>query len=56
MELIILVILIIVLMGGFAGRWGGPGYGYGTMGLPNILIILLIVVVVVWLLRGHGMF
>lgn len=44
---IILIILVIVLAGGFTGFGGGPFYGsghYGGIGLGTILIIVLILV------------
>lgn len=42
---ILTVILIIFLVGGFSGRFGGYGYGYGNGGVGLIGAILLIVVV-----------
>jgi hypothetical protein len=44
---LILIILVIVLLGGFSGIGGGPFYGtgyYGGGGLGTILIIVLILV------------
>lgn len=44
---IILVILVILLLGGFSGVGGGPFYGtghYGGIGLGTIVVILLILV------------
>lgn len=44
---IILIILVIVLLGGFSGLGGGPFYGtgyYGGGGLGLILVIVLILV------------
>jgi len=43
--LILLIILIIFLLGGFSGRFGGYGYGYGHggVGVIGILVIILIV-------------
>jgi hypothetical protein len=46
--LILVVILIIALLGGFSGRFRGYGYGYGHGGIGIILII-----VVVLLLSGR---
>jgi hypothetical protein len=43
--LILLIILIVFLLGGFSGRFGGYGYGYGHGGVSVIGIILIIVVV-----------
>jgi Protein of unknown function (DUF3309) len=44
---ILLVILVIVLLGGFSGFGGGPFYGtgyYGGGGLGLILVIVLVLV------------
>ena len=43
--LILLIILAILLFGGFSGRFGGYGYGYGHGGVSVIGVILIIVVV-----------
>ena len=32
LGLILAIILVIFLLGGFSGRFGGPGYGYGHRG------------------------
>jgi hypothetical protein len=48
---ILLIILVILLLGGFSGLGGGPFYGtgyYGGGGLGLVLVIVLILV-----LRGH---
>ncbi|MEI8154091.1 MAG: DUF3309 family protein [Hyphomicrobiales bacterium] len=45
---ILLILLIVFLLGGFSGRFGGYGYGYGHGGI-GILGVLLIVVVVLML-------
>jgi len=42
---ILAIILIIFLLGGFSGRFGGYGYGYGHGGIGVIGVILVIVVV-----------
>src|ERR1043165_2104871 len=45
--LIILIILIIALLGGFSGMGGGPFYGtgyYGGGGLGLVLVVVLILV------------
>ena len=39
------IILVIFLLGGFSGRFGGYGYGYGNGGIGVIGVILIIVVV-----------
>ena len=44
---ILLVVLVVVLVGGFSGLGGGPFYGtgyYGGGGLGLVLIIVLILV------------
>lgn len=48
---ILAVILIIALLGGFSGRFGGYGYGYGHGGVGTIGVILIIVIVLVLLGR-----
>jgi hypothetical protein len=42
---ILIIILIIFLLGGFSGRFGGYGYGYGHsgMGLGGVILIVLII-------------
>lgn len=42
---ILAIILIIFLLGGFSGRFGGYGYGYGHGGVGVIGVILIIVIV-----------
>ena len=42
---ILVIVLIIFLLGGFSGRFGGYGYGYGHGGVGIIGIILIVVVV-----------
>jgi hypothetical protein len=48
---ILIIILIIFLLGGFSGRFGGYGYGYGHGGIGVIGIILIILIVL--LLTGR---
>ena len=48
---ILVIILIIFLLGGFSGSFGGRGYGYGNRGIGLIGIILIILVVL--LLTGR---
>jgi hypothetical protein len=48
---ILLIILIIFLLGGFSGRFGGYGYGYGHRGVGLIGVIVIILLVL--LLLGH---
>lgn len=42
---ILIIVLIIFLLGGFSGRFGGYGYGYGHGGVGALGLILLIIVV-----------
>jgi len=44
---ILLIILVIFLLGGFSGRFGGYGYGFGHggIGVIGILVIVLLVLV-----------
>jgi hypothetical protein len=44
---ILIIILIIFLLGGFSGRFGGYGYGFGHggIGVIGVLIIILLVLV-----------
>jgi hypothetical protein len=44
---ILVIILIIFLLGGFSGRFGGYGYGMGHsgMGLGGVILIVLIILV-----------
>ena len=48
---LLLIILVIALLGGFSGRFGGYGYGYGHGGIGIVGTILIIVVVLVVLGR-----
>jgi len=41
---ILVIVLIIFLLGGFSGRFGGYGYGFGHGGVGVIGIILIVVV------------
>jgi hypothetical protein len=42
---ILVIILIIFLLGGFSGRFGGYGYGMGHsgMGLGGVILIVLVI-------------
>ena len=42
---ILVILLIIFLLGGFSGRFGGYGYGFGHGGVGILGVILIIVVV-----------
>jgi len=48
---ILIIILVIYLLGGFSGRFGGYGYGFGHTGIGLGGILLIIVVVL--LLTGR---
>jgi hypothetical protein len=48
---ILLILLVIFLLGGFSGRFGGDGYGFGHGGVGVIGIILIVVLVL--LLTGR---
>jgi hypothetical protein len=45
LGLILVIILIIFLLGGFSGRFGGYGYGMGHsgMGLGGVILIVLLI-------------
>ena len=45
--LILLVLLVIFLLGGFSGRLGGYGYGFGNGGIGIVGLLLFVVVVMV---------
>jgi hypothetical protein len=51
MGLILIILLVIFLLGGFSGRFGGYGYGYGHGGVGIIGLILIVVVVLMLLGR-----
>jgi hypothetical protein len=51
LGLIVVIVLIIFLLGGFSGRFGGYGYGYGHRGVGIIGTILIIIVVLMLLGR-----
>ena len=44
---ILIILLVIFLLGGFSGRFGGYGYGYGHGGVGVIGVILIVLVVLV---------
>ena len=49
LELILVILLVIFLLGGFSGRFGGYGYGYGHGGsrkkpsIPKVRKILYVI-------------
>ena len=47
LGLILIIIPVIFLLGGFSGRFGDCGYGYGHGGIGVIGIILIILVALV---------
>ena len=49
LGLILVIIFVVVLLGGFSGRFGSYGYGYGHGGV-GIIGVTLIIVVVLFLL------
>ena len=51
LGLVLIILLVIFLLGGFSGRFGGYGYGYGHGGVGVIGVIVIIVVVL--LLTGR---
>ena len=44
---ILLIVLVIFLLGGFSGRFGGYGYGLGHGGIGGIGLLLVIVLILV---------
>jgi Protein of unknown function (DUF3309) len=44
---ILIILLIIFLLGGFSGRFGGYGYGFGHGGIGVIGIIIIVLIVLV---------
>lgn len=51
LGMILLIILVIALLGGFTGVVGGYGYGYGHGGVGVIGTILVVVLILVLLGR-----
>jgi hypothetical protein len=47
LGLILIVLVIIYLLGGFSGRFGGYGYGMGHsgMGLGGVVLVVLLVLI-----------
>jgi hypothetical protein len=48
---ILVIILVVFLLGGFSGRFGGYGYGFGHGGMGIVGIVLVIVLVLLLLGR-----
>jgi hypothetical protein len=51
LGLILTIVLIVFLLGGFSGRFGGYGYGYGNGGVGAIGVVLIVVLVLMLLGR-----
>jgi Protein of unknown function (DUF3309) len=51
MGFVLIILLVIFLLGGFSGRFGGYGYGFGHGGVGIIGLILIVVVVLMLLGR-----
>ena len=51
LGLIVVIALLIFLLGGFSGRFGGYGYGYGHGGVGLIGVILIVIVILMLLGR-----
>ena len=45
---ILIVFLIVLLLGGFSGRFGGYGYGYGHSGVGVVGTVLIVVFVLMF--------
>ena len=43
----LLILIVIFLLGGFSGRFGGYGYGFGYGGIGVIGLIMIVLVVLV---------
>lgn len=48
---ILIVLVVIFLLGGFSGRFGGYGYGFGHTSIGLLGVILIVVVALVLLGR-----
>jgi len=44
---ILIILLVIALLGGFSGRFGGYGYGYGHGGVGVIGLVLVVILILV---------
>ncbi len=44
---ILVTVLIIFLLGGFSGRFGGYGYGFGHagVGVPGTILIIVVILI-----------
>jgi Protein of unknown function (DUF3309) len=43
--IIIVIVLIIFLLGGFSGRFGGYGYGHRSVGIIGTVLIIVVALV-----------
>jgi hypothetical protein len=48
---ILVILFVVLLLGGFSGRFGGYGYGFGHGGVSTIGVVLIVIVVL--LLTGR---
>jgi hypothetical protein len=44
---LLIIILVVFLLGGFSGRFGGYGYGYGHGGIGVLGVLLIVLIVLV---------
>ena len=51
MGTLLVIVLVVFLLGGFSGRFGGYGYGYGHGGVSVIGVVLIVVLIL--LLAGR---
>ena len=52
LSTILIVLLVIALLGGFSGRFGGYGYGFGHSGVGLLGAVLIAVVILMLLGRA----
>lgn len=48
LGLILVILLVIFLLGGFSGKMGGYGYGFGHGGVGVIGVILIVVLILLF--------
>jgi hypothetical protein len=48
---ILVIVLVVFLLGGFSGRFGGYGYGFGHGGMGIVGVLLVIVLILLLLGR-----